>query len=52
MDMKNEPHTVTRVNNVKEEDEFQYDRLEHFERSASFGFNEDSLGRLNEINKE
>ena len=45
---------MTRINakDEKEEDEFEYDRIEHFERSASFGFNEDSLGRLNEINRE
>jgi|TARA_B110001450_G_scaffold255693_1_gene283888 hypothetical protein len=35
-----------------DEPEFEYDRLKHFERSASFGFNEDALGRLTEINKE
>lgn len=32
------------------EDNFQFQRLPHFDRSASFGFNEDKLGRLNEIN--
>lgn len=34
------------------EDPFEYNRLAHFERSASFGFQEDKLGRLNEINHE
>lgn len=33
-------------------DPFEYNRLAHFERSASFGFQEDKLGRLNEINHE
>ena len=46
-----EPHTSTNIA-YKEEDEFEYDRIEHFERSAAFGFNEDSLGRLNEINRD
>lgn len=31
---------------------FEYNRLAHFERSASFGFQEDKLGRLNEINHD
>lgn len=34
------------------EDQFNYTRLAHFERSASIGFQSDPLGRLNEINKE
>ena len=32
------------------EDPFAYNRLAHFERSASFGFDQDKLGRLNELN--
>jgi hypothetical protein len=32
------------------EDPFEYNRIQHFERSASFGFEQDKLGRLNEIN--
>jgi len=32
------------------EDPFKYNRIQHFERSASFGFEQDKLGRLNEIN--
>ena len=34
------------------EDPFEYNRIGHFERSASFGFEKDNLGRLNEINHE
>ena len=37
---------------VDDEDPFEYNRPSHFERSASFGFNQDKLGRLNEINRE
>lgn len=37
---------------VDDEDPFEYHRPSHFERSASFGFNQDKLGRLNEINRE
>ena len=33
-----------------DDDPFEYNRLAQFERSASFGFQEDKLGRLNEIN--
>ena len=34
------------------EDPFEYNRIGHFERSASFGFEQDKLGRLNEINHD
>jgi hypothetical protein len=37
---------------VNSEDPFEYNRIGHFERSASFGFEQDKLGRLNEINHE
>ena len=36
---------------IDDEDPFEYNRPSHFERSASFGFNQDTLGRLNEINR-
>lgn len=32
-------------------DDFNFARVTHFDRSASFGFNDDKLGRLNEINR-
>ena len=35
-----------------DENPFEFNRLPHFERSATFGFNQDTLGRLNEINRE
>ena len=35
-----------------DEDPFEYNRIAHFERSASFGFQEDRLGRLAELNHE
>ena len=37
---------------IKEEDPFEYNRPSHFGKSVSFGFNQDALGRLNEINRE
>lgn len=35
-----------------DKDPFAYNRLPHFERSVTFGFEQDRLGRLNEINRE
>ena len=42
----------TSIEEGPDENPFEYNRLAHFERSASFGFNQDNLGRLNEINRE
>jgi hypothetical protein len=42
----------TSIDNGPDENPFQYKRIPHYERSATFGFNDDTLGRLNEINRE
>ena len=45
-------YTGDSIDEFINEDPFEYNRPSHFERSASFGFNQDKLGHLNEINRE
>ena len=52
MNWNNNEYNSDPIDDFIDEDPFEYHRPSHFERSASFGFNQDKLGRLNEINRE